>query len=250
MKFFSLTSQPFLVTLCLSLLLISCAQTPVQAEAKLDAQFEKQVLEVIRKNPEVVLESLRKYQQQEQLKAQQAQKTGFQKFKTDPKATIGQSPTYGNGKLLLVEFSDFQCPYCASARTNLKTFVDRYPDRVSLIYKHFPLTQIHAEALPAAKASWAAQQQGKFWDYHNVLFDQQKTLNDETYGAIAKTLNLDIAKFNRDRTSPQATRAIEADQKLGESLGIEGTPFMVFNGEPLSGAVPVAELEKRLNSTK
>ena len=250
MKFFSLASPPFLAILCLSLLLISCTQTPVQAEAKLDAQFEKQVLEVIRKNPEVVLETLRKYQQQEQLKAQQAQKTGFQKFKTDPKFAIAQSPTYGDGKLLLVEFSDFQCPYCASARKNLKTFVDQYPDRVKLIYKHFPLTQIHAEALPAAKASWAAQQQGKFWEYHNALFDQQKTLGEPTYSAIAKTLNLDIAKFDRDRSSPQAARAIETDQKLGESLGIEGTPFMVFNGEPLSGAVPVTELEKRLTAAK
>ena len=101
MKFFSLVTPPFLASLCLALLLISCTQTPVQADAKtdtkLDTQFEKQVLEVIRKNPEVVLETLRKYQQQEQLKAQQAQKTGFQKFKTDPKAEIGQSPTYGNG---------------------------------------------------------------------------------------------------------------------------------------------------------
>ena len=254
MKLFSLASPSFFVILCLSLLLISCTQTPVQADAqanpKVDTQFEKQVLEVIRKNPEVVLETLRKYQQQEQLKAQQAQQTGFQKFKTDPKAAIAQSPTYGEGKLLLVEFSDFQCPYCASARKTLKTFVDKYPNRVKLIYKHFPLTQIHAEALPAAKASWAAQQQGKFWDYHNALFDQQKNLSDETYGAIAKTLNLDIAKFNRDRKSPQAARAIETDQKLGESLGVEGTPFMVFNGEPFSGAVPVTELEKRLTSAK
>ena len=153
MTLFSLVSPSFFVTLCLSLLLISCTPAPVQADAKadvkLDAQFEKQVLEVIRKNPEVVLETLRKYQKEEQLKAQQAQQTGFQKFKTDPKAAIGQSPTYGEGKLLLVEFSDFQCPYCASARKSLKTFVDKYPDRVKLIYKHFPLTQIHAEALPA-----------------------------------------------------------------------------------------------------
>ena len=81
MKLFSLASPSFLVTLCLSLLLISFTPTPVQADAKMDAQFERQVLEVIRKNPEVVLETLRKYQQQEQLKAQQAQKTGFQKFK-------------------------------------------------------------------------------------------------------------------------------------------------------------------------
>jgi protein-disulfide isomerase len=204
----------------------------------------------LRKNPEVLLETLRKYQQQEQIKAQKAQQAAFQKFKTDPKFAIGQSPTYGTGPLLLVEFSDFQCPYCASARKTLKLFADKYPDRIKLVYRHFPLTQIHDEALPAAKAAWAAQQQGKFWEYHDALFDQQKSLNDATFISIAKTLGLDLAKFDRDRRSPQSAQAIESDQKLGESIGIEGTPFMIFNGEPLSGAVPVAELEKRLTAVK
>ncbi len=250
MKLFSLPKIPVVWTMLLTLFLFSCTQGSVQAEGKLDPQFEQQVLEVIRKNPEVLLESLRKYQQQEQAKAQQAQRAALQKFTTDPKASIGQSPTYGNGKILLVEFSDFQCPYCAAARKNLKIFADKYPDRIKLVYKHFPLTQIHDEALPAAKASWAAQQQGKFWEYHDALFDQQKTLNESTFRAIAKTLGLDLVKFDRDRRSPQAAQAIASDQKLGESLGIEGTPFMILNGEPLSGAVPVAELEKRLTAAK
>lgn len=250
MKLFSPTRTPVLYAIVLSFLLLSCTPVPVQADSKLDPQFEKQVLEVIQKHPEVLLDTLRKYQQQEQAKAQQAQRARLQKLKTDPVGAIAQSPTYGNGKILLVEFSDFQCPYCAAARTNLKIFVDKYPDRVKLVYKHFPLTQIHDQALPAAKAAWAAQQQGKFWEYHNALFDQQKVLNEQTYSAIAKTLGLDLAKFDRDRRSSQATRAIDADQKLGESIGIEGTPFMILNGEPLSGAVPVAELEKRLTSAK
>ncbi len=250
MKLFSFAQTPVLWTIVLSFLLLSCTQIPVQAEGKLDPKFEKQVLEVLRKNPEVLLDTLRKYQQQEQLKAQKAQQAAFQKFKTDPKFAIGQSPTYGNGQLLLVEFSDFQCPYCASARKTLKVFADKYPDRIKLVYRHFPLTQIHDEALPAAKAAWAAQQQGKFWEYHDALFDQQKSLNEAAFTAIAKTLGLDLAKFDRDRKSPQAAQAIEADQKLGESIGIEGTPFMIFNGEPLSGAVPVSELDKRLTAVK
>ncbi len=249
MKLFSFTRTPALWTIILSLLLFSC-QSPVQAEGKLDPQFEKQVLEVIRKNPEVLLDTLRRYQQQEQAKAQQAQQAALQKLTADPKKAIAQSPTYGNGPILLIEFSDFQCPYCAAARKNLKIFADKYPDRIKLVYKHFPLTQIHNEALPAAKAAWAAQQQGKFWDYHDALFDQQKLLNEATFSAIAKTLGLDLAKFDRDRKSSQATQAIALDQTLGESLGIEGTPFMILNGQPLSGSVPVAELEKRLTAAK
>jgi protein-disulfide isomerase len=100
----------------------------------------------------------------------------------------------------------------------------------------------------AALASWAAQQQGKFWQYHNALFDQQKTLNANSYTSIATTLGLNLARFDRDRQSPQAKAAIEADQQLGESLGIDGTPAIIFNGELLSGAVPLAELEKLLPS--
>ena len=124
----------------------------------------------------------------------------------------------------------------------------KYPDRVTLVYKHYPLTQIHNEAMNAALASWAAQQQGKFWQYHNALFDQQKTLNTNSYTTIATTLGLDLAKFNRDRQSPQAKASVDADQQLGESLGIDGTPAIIFNGELLSGAIPLAELEKLLLS--
>ena len=240
-------------SIALSLLLLGCAAIPVQAESPapaIDADLEKKVIEIIRKNPEAILDAIQRYRQAEQAKAIQAQQAALKKLTANPKAAIAASPTYGNGKLLLIEFSDFQCPYCASARKNLKQFVDQNPGRVKLVYKHFPLTQIHNEALPAAKASWAAQQQGKFWEYHDALFDQQKNLSEATYQAIAKTLKLDLAKFDRDRRSEQAAKAVTTDQALGEDLGVEGTPFMVFNGEALSGAVPVAELEKRLANAK
>ncbi len=224
------------------------ASAQTTTDVKVDAQFEQQVLEVLRRNPEVVLESLQRYQRNQQLKAQKAQQATLTALNTDRNRAIGQSPTDGKGKILVIEFSDFQCPFCAKARTELNKFVEKYPDRVTLVYKHFPLTQIHDQAMNAAYASWAAQQQGKFWDYHNALFDQQKTLNSSTYAAIATTLGLDLVRFDRDRQSPQAKAAVAADQKLGEALGIDGTPAIIFNGELLSGAVPFAELEKRLPS--
>jgi len=224
------------------------AQTETSNGPKVDAKFEQQVLEVLKRNPEVILESLQRYQRNQQLKAQKAQQDILTALNTDRKRAIGQSPTDGKGKILVIEFSDFQCPFCEKARTELNAFVAKYPDRITLVYKHFPLTQIHNEAMNAALASWAAQQQGKFWQYHNALFDQQKTLNASSYTSIATTLGLDLSKFDRDRQSPQAKAAVEADQRLGESLGIDGTPAIVFNGELLSGAVPLAELEKLLPS--
>ena len=190
------------------------AQMATSSGPKVDAQFEQQVLEVLKRNPEVIIETLQRYQRNQQLKAQKAQQDILTALNTDRKRAIGQSPTEGNGK----------------------------------IYKHFPLTQIHNEAMNAALASWAAQQQGKFWQYHNALFDQQKTLNTNSYTSIATTLGLDLAKFDRDRKSPQAKAAVEADQRLGEALGIDGTPAIILNGELLSGAAPLAELEKLLPS--
>jgi protein-disulfide isomerase len=111
------------------------------------------------------------------------------------------------------------------------------------VYKHFPLSTIHSEALPAAKAAWAAGQQGKFWQYQDALFTQQDKLGEEFYVATAKTLNLDIEQFNRDRSGDAASTAIQQDMVMAQSLGIAGTPFFVMNGEAFSGAVQLSDME-------
>jgi protein-disulfide isomerase len=121
--------------------------------------------------------------------------------------------------------------------------MDKHKDRVTLAYKHFPLTRIHPQALPSAKAAWAAQQQGKFWEFHNALFEQQDKLGDDLYLTTATKLNLNVEKFNRDRGSKGATEAIEKDQKLAQSLGLDGTPFFIINGKTFSGAVDLSEME-------
>jgi protein-disulfide isomerase len=242
-----------LLVMCLAL--FSCSN-PVKADTraavKLDPQLEQQILEVIRKHPEAILESVEKYQQQEQEKLRTGRQVILQKMQASPQSVIGTSPTIGakSGKPVLFEFSDFQCPYCASARLNLKQFVDKHPQDVTLVYKHFPLTSIHANALPAAQAAWAAQQQGKFWPFHDGLFDGQKQIGETFYPELAKKLGLDVVKFEKDRRSPAAAAAVQADMALGQSLGINGTPFFIFNGQAFSGAVPVEELEARLAQVK
>jgi protein-disulfide isomerase len=144
---------------------------------------------------------------------------------------------------VLLEFSDFQCPYCAKAHQTLKQIMGTHQRQVTLVYKHFPLTSIHSEAMPAAKASWAAGQQGKFWQYHDALFAQQDNLGEALYVGTAKKLNLDLEQFNRDRSGDAASTAIEQDRVLAESLGIRGTPFFAINGEAFSGAVSLSEME-------
>jgi protein-disulfide isomerase len=240
----------FALAIALSIGLLGTGCAMAADSPSLDPKLEAQILEVIRKHPEVILQSVEDYQNRERTKQAEAQKAAVKKVTANSKQAIGTSPTLGKGKILLLEFSDFQCPYCAAVRDNLKQFAQKYPNDITLVYKHFPLTRIHDQALPAALAAWAAGQQGKFWEFHDALFANQKTLNEDFYQQTAKTLNLDLAKFNRDRTSKAATEAIAADAALAQQLAIDGTPTFVMGEDLFSGPVPLEALEKRLQKAK
>ena len=242
--------------LCLAALLsvclvfIGCSPAQSGGGNPVDPKFKEQVLQVIRENPQAILESVQAYQQQQQDTLKAARQSFFEQMKSSPKSAIGDSPTTGaaSQQIVLLEFSDFQCPFCAKAHDTVKQFMAKHQDQVTLAYKHFPLTSIHPQALPAAKAAWAAQQQGKFWEYYSALFDGQKQLGEPLYGSIAQKLNLKLDKFNADRNSPAAEAAIQKDLQLAQSLGIEGTPFFIMNGKTFSGAIELAEMESILAS--
>ena len=212
---------------------------------KVSPQLEKQILEVIRRHPDVMLEVLQKYAIEQQKKEQLAQAEAIKQIRKNTKTLIGDSPVIGatDRKIVMVEFSDFQCSYCAAAEKNVKQFLAKHKE-VTLVYKHFPLTQIHPEALPAATAAWAANKQGKFWEYHDALFANQAKLGEIFYLETANNLKLDIKKFSADRKT--AETEIVKDFQLGRKLGIEGTPTFIINGEAISGAASVADLEKAL----
>jgi protein-disulfide isomerase len=232
-------------------LLLGSVPLPAQA-AEISPQLREQVLQIIRENPEVLLEAVQAYRKKQENEQQKARQSFLQQMLANPKTVIGRSPTLGapDGKILLVEFSDFQCPYCSKAQDSIKPFLAKYGSSVTLVYKHLPLVSIHPEAMPAAKASWAAGQQGKFWEFHDALFANQKQLSNEFYQTTAKSLGLNMAQFDRDRASAAATQAIAADVKMAEQLGIEGTPFFVLNGQALPGVVQLSDLEKALEKAK
>ncbi|MHC5610997.1 MAG: DsbA family protein, partial [Nostoc sp.] len=223
---------------------------PAQASSTIDPQLEQQVLQIIREHPEVVIESVQAYQQQQQQKVKQVQQAFLEDFKKNPQTVIGKSPTTGStqSKTVLIEFSDFQCPYCAEAHKTLKELLVSYPDKLRLVYKNFPLISIHSEALPAAVAAWAAYQQGKFWEYHDALFTNQKQLGEALYLDIAKKLNLNLGKFKRDLTL--ATPAIKNDIQLAEKLAVPGTPFFVINSPSFSGVVQLEDIKRILTDAK
>lgn len=151
---------------------------------------------------------------------------------TDRATLIGDSPTKGplDAAVVLMKFSDFECPFCAIASADMKTFTENNEDGVLYVYKHFPLVSIHDEALPAAKAAWAAGQQDQFWLYHDGLFAFQEKLGEDYYVELARQIGLDVEKFNRDRNSPEAEAAATSDAELARQLGLGGTPsFLMTN---------------------
>ncbi len=226
------------------------SQTLLAQATKVSPQLEKQVLEVLRKHPEVLLEVLQKYTIEQEKKQQQAQLEALKQVRKNTKALIGDSPVMGasDRQIVMLVFSDFQCPFCATANKSLKEFMAKNKDKVTLVYKHFPLTQIHPEALPAARAAWAANKQGKFWEYHDTLFANQAKLSEAFYTETATSLKLDLKKFDADRKL--ADNFIVEDFKLGRKVGVDGTPTFIMNGEVVTGAASLADLEKALAKVK
>jgi len=240
--------QPYLLSALVALLLIitSCASSGQSASAQLsDTQFESKVLEIIRKNPQVILESVQAYQRSQAQQEEQLRDKVLSQIRQEPRLLLRNSPVTGSvsQKIIMAEFSDFECPFCARGHAVVKEFMAKNQNDVTLVYKHFPLTDIHPQAEPAALASWAAFQQGKFWEYHDALFEQQKRLGEEFYLELANNLKLDIDRFNRDRQSKEAKEAIKKDFELGKSLGVRGTPSFVVNGIFFSGVPEVKDLE-------
>jgi protein-disulfide isomerase len=194
--------------------------------------IEADVLQVIKAHPKVILDTLIAYQQRLDQASATAKTEVLSNYQKNPSTLIKNSPTLGHSTSgrYIVEFSDFQCPYCQAAHETLKQLQQQNPD-VTIVYKHFPLVQIHDQAMPAAQAAWAASKQGRFWEYHDRLFAQQDNLSDATYEAIAQDLHLNLAQFNRDRVAPAAIAAIQEDRKIADRLDIQGTPLFVVIGK-------------------
>ncbi|NJL11382.1 MAG: DsbA family protein [Calothrix sp. SM1_7_51] len=245
---FQLTRSVICLGLCLCLFFTF--SLPVLAANKVDPKLQEQVLQIIREHPEAILDSVQVYQQKQQQKVQQNRQAFLQDLQINPQGIVGESPATGpiESKVLLVEFSDFQCPYCAEAHKTLKKFMAKHQNEVTLVYKNLPLTDIHPQAIAAATAAWAAQQQGQFWPYQDALFTNQKLLGEGFYLDTAKKLNLDVDKFQKDRLLANGT--IQKDVELAYNLGLNGTPFFVMNGETLSGAVKLSDFEKILQGNR
>ena len=137
----------------------------------------------------------------------------------------------------LVEFSDFQCPFCSRVNPTLKQVMDEYGDDVQIRFRNQPLS-FHPRALPAAKAALAAGEQGKFWEMHDKLFENQKALGDEDLKKYAGEIGLDVAKFEADLASEKIAAIVAKDQQDAAKYGARGTPTLFANGVMIRGAQP------------
>jgi predicted DsbA family dithiol-disulfide isomerase len=137
-----------------------------------------------------------------------------------------------NAPVVVAVFDDYQCPYCARLVPILYEVTKKYPDKVKLVIKHFPLS-FHTFANKAAKAALAADRQGKFWELNDMLFKNQSELSDEKIIEIAKGLNLDIEKFKKDMESESVNSLIARDMANAQSIGVRGTPAVYINGRLL-----------------
>jgi len=143
----------------------------------------------------------------------------------------------------IVEFSDFQCPYCSAFANTLEELLIAYPKDVRLVFMQFPMP-MHRMAKDAAKAAVAAQEQDLFWVMHDHLFANRNGLAPEAVIEQAKALGLDAGKFKADLESEATAKRVAREHELGQALGVRGTPAFFLNGLPFSGAVDPEKLAK------
>lgn len=139
-----------------------------------------------------------------------------------------------NAPVTLIEFSDYQCPFCRRAEPTVKQVLERYPTQVRFVYRHFPL-EMHPRAKPASEAAACAGAQGKFWEYHEKVF-AGSSFEDAELSRYATELGLDTAAFEQCRTSGAMRASVEKDMEAGRAAGVTGTPAFFINGIPISGA--------------
>jgi protein-disulfide isomerase len=158
--------------------------------------------------------------------------------------------TKGNkeAKLILIEYSDFQCPACGRYYFLLKQLNQEYGDQIQFVYRHFPLKRIHLYAQLAAQATEAAGKQGKFWEMHDLIFENQKEWSEQknakkTLIEYAKSLNLDVDKFKSDLGSKEVKNKVQADYQSGVKAGVDSTPTLFLNGKKLPNPKSYSELK-------
>jgi protein-disulfide isomerase len=155
---------------------------------------------------------------------------------------VGEAPIAGgqNAKVTIIEFSDFQCPFCKIAAETVGELKTKYGNKVKLAFRHFPLN-IHPQARPTSEASMCVNEQSvaKFWKFHDLAFQNQKALDAASLEKYAKEVGANVEKFKECMSSKKFAKAVQDDMAYGEKLGLKSTPTFFINGRLVSGALPL-----------
>ncbi|MCX8202556.1 MAG: DsbA family protein [Candidatus Micrarchaeota archaeon] len=150
--------------------------------------------------------------------------------------------------ITIIEYSDFQCPFCSKVQPTIEQILKDYDGKVKIYYEQFPLTQIHPNAQKAAEASLLAAEQGKFWEYHDILFKNQDKLDVKYLKEYASQLGLDAEKFNYGLDSGIKAQTVNKNLQEGIKNGVQGTPTFFINGHILTGAQPYSVFKQIIDS--
>jgi len=156
-----------------------------------------------------------------------------------------KSPIIGekNNEVVIIEYGDFQCPYCKELSRIFRKLSNNYEGQVSIIWKDFPLYQIHDQSLNAAKAARCAQKQDRFWEMHDLLFQNQKKLDDDLYVSLASGLEIDTDKFIECYNNNETLDLVQKDIEEGTNLGVQGTPHFFINNYEVTELIEEEQLK-------
>jgi protein-disulfide isomerase len=196
------------------------------------------VIDVIRENPKLILDTLNRYvADQKKMQQERQLDASFDNRLQDTVSEAHPQKGPADAPVTIIEYTDFQCPYCARGAETLQRVREMYPQKVRVVFKNLPL-KMHAQAEPAARAAIAAHRQGKFWEYHDLLFRKASQLKEGIYAELAADLDLNVEQFREDMASEEVAALVRADQDQAGKLGLNGTPRFLVNGVQIRGAYP------------
>ncbi|WP_312175415.1 thioredoxin domain-containing protein [Chryseobacterium sp.] len=140
-----------------------------------------------------------------------------------------------NADLTIVEYGDYQCPYCGAAYPVLKELMKEFEGQVKFVFRNFPLSEMHPYARPAAIAAEAADLQGKFWEMHDVIYENQQSLNENFLFQLAEKIGLNLSQFKEDIQKTELEKKVDSDFESGIISGVNGTPSFFINGNKFNG---------------
>jgi protein-disulfide isomerase len=153
-----------------------------------------------------------------------------------------------NAPVILTEYGDFDCPHCAIAHVFIKKLVQKFKDQLAFVFRHFPLSKVHENASIAALSSEAAANQGKFWEMHDMMLENQSKLSTSYLLRIAERLGLEMKSFKRDTHDEKLAAKVEAQFESGIRSGVNGTPSLYINGAKYNGAYDLDSLSSAIEA--